>query len=261
MSDFAAAAARHLDPRRYRLDAQLADSLSDPSVIWGPRQAVLPLVGSAGVIACSAVLVRDAHVPTVPVDLVGFALFAGLALYGARPAIRQAGGVSAALGFGPPRWRDSGLIVGWFFLARIATTIAGLLAINADPGLRHQNLSNVHLPAHDPVSAIILVVFGVIIAPPIEELLFRGLALRAAMRRYAFLPSALVTSLIFGAFHAWEEHTWAGAAYLVLTTATFGFMQCLLVRRTGRLGPNIAVHSLTNAVGFLLLLTTTPGLT
>jgi uncharacterized protein len=261
MSELWATAARHLDPRRHRLDAQVAASLGDASAHWGPGQAVLPLVGSAGVIACTAVLVRAEHVSTVPLDLVGFALLTGLALYGARPAIRQSGSVSAALGFGLPRWRDSGLIVGWFFLARIATTIVSLLVINAHPNLRHQNLSNVHLPPHDPVSVVVLVVFGVMIAPPIEELLFRGLALRAAMRRYSFLPSALVTSLIFGAFHAWEEHTWAGAAYLVLTTATFGFMQCLLVRRTGRLGPNIAVHSLTNAVGFLLLLTATPGLT
>jgi hypothetical protein len=129
----------------------------------------------------------------------------------------------------------------WFLISTVASRIIPALRVVTIAGLRGHSASNVNLPAHvTGTVALLAVAQTVLIAPPVEELLFRGLVLRAAMRRFPFLPSALGSSLIFGIFHAWQGTTWQGAIILAATTATFGFVQCLLVRRTGRLGPAIA---------------------
>jgi membrane protease YdiL (CAAX protease family) len=197
------------------------------------------------------------HLPVVLVPPLFLAAEAGLVVFAARPATRQSGNLSAALGFEAPRWRDSGLIAVWFVISTVASRLIPALVVTVIPALRDHSASNVHLPVHvNGAVAVLAVVQTVVIAPPVEELLFRGLVLRAAMRRFRFVPAALGSSLIFGIFHASQGASWQGAIILAAGTATFGFVQCLLVRRTGRLGPAIAVHSLNNvaAIGFAVAL-------
>jgi hypothetical protein len=105
------------------------------------------------------------------------------------------------------------------------------------------------LRPHDLVS-------GVVVAPVAEEIFCRGLLLRVIMCRYGFCAGAIASSAVFGLAHA-RSQTTAGAAYLVaISSALFGVIQCILVRRTGRLGPAIAVHGLVNAVATLFAIGT-----
>lgn len=106
------------------------------------------------------------------------------------------------------------------------------------------------------LSAAALVVLGVAVvgcAPICEEFMFRGVILRSFMQRLSFWPAAVLSSLLFGAFHAYEVSTAAGAVTLTLATGTLGLVNCVLVRLTDNLVPGILTHAVTNGLSVLLL--------
>ena len=55
---------------------------------------------------------------------------------------------------------------------------------------------------------LVLGVIVVLIAPVVEETMFRGLMLRTLMRRWGFWPAALASSAIFALFHTYEVARW-----------------------------------------------------
>lgn len=92
-------------------------------------------------------------------------------------------------------------------------------------------------------------VLTAILAPIAEELLFRGLLLRAfAQTRLGFWGAAVVTSVLFALAHV------ATADPLVLAPYLFTGMACACgLRCTGSLWGAIAVHCLKNGIAVLLL--------
>lgn len=72
---------------------------------------------------------------------------------------------------------------------------------------------------------IALTVFAVVILAPIgEELLFRGLLLRALVRRIRFWPAATITALLFTAAHADAYLLWPRAIALVGTGVVLAWL-------------------------------------
>lgn len=107
--------------------------------------------------------------------------------------------------------------------------------------------------AQEGVAALVLLaVSAVVLAPVAEETLNRGVLLRAGMTRWGFVPAALVSSGIFGVFHAYEAGTVAAAGVLTVNMALFGFLQCVLVRITGRLNPAVVSHAVMNALALAI---------
>jgi membrane protease YdiL (CAAX protease family) len=68
------------------------------------------------------------------------------------------------------------------------------------------------------------------------------------MRRMSFWPAALASSLLFALLHLSWATSVAAVPSVLLTVMLFAVLQCLLVRRTGRLGPAMAVHGVLNLV-------------
>lgn len=93
------------------------------------------------------------------------------------------------------------------------------------------------------LAAVIVVVFVVIAAPVVEELLFRGLMFGALRTRLRVVPSALLVGVAFGLVHAGGSP----AAFL-LPLALLGTMLCLLYHRTGSLYPSMGVHAVNNSL-------------
>lgn len=235
--------------RRYPLDVIVARQLRDPNVRWGMGEAATVVFGFFGVLIVGAVIVVAAGLPGVTFTVIAYAAELGLLIGVGRTVVRQTGSWAAAFGWGRPESRDVPLIGLWLvisFLSRILVTVVVEYAV---PQARSETVSNV--PVHvDTPTIVISAIFSILLAPPLEELIFRGIALRAVMRRYGFLPAAFASSILFGLGHAWQEPTPASALLITVTMATFGFTQCWLVRRTGRLGPAIAVHALLNTLAF-----------
>jgi membrane protease YdiL (CAAX protease family) len=100
--------------------------------------------------------------------------------------------------------------------------------------------------AGDPVGVVLLVLITVVLAPPIEELFFRGLLLRSIERRFGRRWALWGSSIVFGAVHLQPLQFPA----LVLVGLVLGW----LTLRTDRLGPAIWAHVAFNGVATITLL-------
>ncbi len=97
-----------------------------------------------------------------------------------------------------------------------------------------------------------LTVFSLVVLAPLgEELLFRGLLLRALVRRLRFWPSALITSLVFAAAHVDSYVLWPRAIALVLT----GLVLAWLYRWRGYWA-SVTAHATVNTVASIALIAT-----
>jgi|688.fasta_scaffold15643_15 membrane protease YdiL (CAAX protease family) len=141
-----------------------------------------------------------------------------------------------------------GLVGG--FVALVLSTLGGIVwvLISSDP-----SPSNTEFLPTKPSALTAFVIFFLvaICTPVVEELFFRGLFFRALARRWNLATGVIISSLVFGLFHA-QGDTWGQAAFIVGVTATYGAVFALLViRANGRLGPSIVAHMCVNAVGVL----------
>jgi len=94
------------------------------------------------------------------------------------------------------------------------------------------------------VAAVLLIV---VVAPVTEELFFRGFVFAGLRSRWALLPAALTTGLIFGLVHATTGIT------TVVPLAALGFALCWLYDRTGSLWPCIIAHAINNGLALALV--------
>jgi membrane protease YdiL (CAAX protease family) len=83
------------------------------------------------------------------------------------------------------------------------------------------------------------VITACVIAPVLEELLFRGLILQGFAQRYGGAKALWLSALLFSAAHA-NVHQFLG-------TLPFGLLAGWLVLRTGSLWPAMVAHALFNA--------------
>ena len=103
---------------------------------------------------------------------------------------------------------------------------------------------------------IALVVTAVVLAPIVEELIFRGVLLRALERRSTRV-AIIVSGAIFSAVHILgvdSERILASAAVVLPPIFMLGMLLAWLTLRTGRLGPAIFLHSGWNLLAAIVLL-------
>ena len=93
---------------------------------------------------------------------------------------------------------------------------------------------------------------AIVIAPPAEELFFRGVLFRGLRDRRGFATAAAVSAVMFGLAH-WIGGEWRGSLVLVLSMVVTGFGLALLYDRRKNLVTNIAAHATFNIIGVVLL--------
>lgn len=187
--------------------------------------------------------------------LVGECILGVVILLSAAAVAGATGGWQRAFGLCRPNRDDGREMTAWTGIqvgVRIALSIVLVAAI---PALRHHhsgNLTGVHTLG---VGGVVMLATGaVLVAPFVEEIAFRGVMLRGLMRRMSFWPAAVLSSLVFALLHAPTASSGWGVIVVVVTIYAFGLLQCLLVRRTGRLAPAMGVHAVTNALVLALAL-------
>ena len=239
-------------PRTHALDEQVRTGLAVPGGWAGPAaaQVFIPL----GAMAVLVLAIGLLQLPTTPDAGAVYTVLAGL-LGGllvwltSRGLARRHGGWERAFGFHLPRLRDLPSALGWFGIqigARFSLAIALAVLV---PSLADSHGGNVgELEGVSALGVAMSLVAAVVIAPVMEELAFGGVLLRGLMRRMRFWPAALLSSLLFTVLHVPGAAEPAAIPLLVIMILLFGVLQCLLVRRTGRLGPPIAVHAAMNAL-------------
>ncbi len=137
--------------------------------------------------------------------------------------------------------------VGAMFLLRIAT---GILLVLTDQ-TKHVQAGFEHFDVTSKTQAVTTISVGlavlslVVIAPIVEEIVFRGLLFGALAGRLGVLGSAAITALLFGAVH--------GDVVLFPTLVAMGFVTALAYAATGNLWVAIALHALNNALGAVFI--------
>ena len=242
--------ADHLEAR-FPLDREVAADLT--TARWGLGEVVKAFAWLVVLIGATVAVTLALDLPTIG-EFIAEAMIGAAAVLGARKALRGRS-LRGTLGFSLPQVRDVTLAarwVMWQFLGQAVSTVILLILV---PAARDEHVSNTEGLTDLALPALIVVIISaVLVAPVVEELFFRGLMLRAAMRRFSFWPSAVVTSTLFGLAHAPQVETGVGALVLTVNIGVFGVLQCMLVRRTGRLGPAMIVHGVRNALAVLFTL-------
>jgi membrane protease YdiL (CAAX protease family) len=101
--------------------------------------------------------------------------------------------------------------------------------------------------------AAALVVYAVIVAPPTEELIFRGLLFHSVADRHGFWAGAAASALPFGFIHVIPGAA-LGVGVLVFTMMITGVFWAWIHRRRQNLLVNIVIHATFNALGVLVTL-------
>lgn len=86
-----------------------------------------------------------------------------------------------------------------------------------------------------------LLLAGIVIAPLVEEIFFRGFVFAGLSQRYGWLKAALISSALFAAIH-----------FQLLALPPIFILGCifaLLYERSGSIWPAIVMHISTNALG------------
>lgn len=216
---------------------------------WGLADVVwvwfVGLVAGAIAVSISAVLRgRDSASDTDGIDLVVGLFAQNLAILGALVAVsRRKGRATLRRDFGlVVRTRDWSWLAAGVLLQVVSLGLVGLLdqvGGNLDQQQAVKTLEDTKGPE------VVLIVLGVaLLAPIVEELLFRGLLLRALLRRTSPVAAVLISSVVFSAVHLLDPSTLPLMTPLLLLAV----ISAIRAVRTGDLSQSILLH-----VGFNLL--------
>jgi membrane protease YdiL (CAAX protease family) len=103
----------------------------------------------------------------------------------------------------------------------------------------------------DPASRVAVALFGITLAPMVEELLFRGFLQPVLVSAMGVFPGILVTSLLFGALHLTQNaFIWQSGVLIMLV----GFVLGTIRHLTGSTRASTIVHIAYNSLPFMALL-------
>jgi membrane protease YdiL (CAAX protease family) len=249
------------DPDDYRS----IDYRPPPEVRWGLLAAAVPIVffvlEPVLVGALAAIGVRVAGIPSLALGVGAYLLTVVWAVLVARR--RGTGSLRRDFGLAFRRV-DLALGLGAAIAVEIIRVVLGVVLMSVTPA---RPTTNVHLSS-DPAVDVVLGIVAVLVAPFVEELLTRGLLMRAVRnavlrrsrepsegrRHWAADASVLLSAAIFTALHLHEAPDLVSAVNLVLGIFPIGLVVAWLATRTGRLGPGIVTHALVNGLALAVAL-------
>jgi membrane protease YdiL (CAAX protease family) len=100
---------------------------------------------------------------------------------------------------------------------------------------------------------VVFAAVGVLVAPVVEELFFRGVLLRSFRSRLAPAAAIAAQALVFGMYHISLTYG-AGNVGLVLSISALGVVLGVAAHQLRRLAPGMVAHAIFNTVAFITLL-------
>lgn len=151
------------------------------------------------------------------------------------------------------RWVDLGWgVVVWIAAVVVQGILAGLILWGNIP--MGSNTEGVVEFAERPLEVVVLLFGGVIAAPLVEEVVFRGLLQRALVGAMALVPALGIQAVLFGVLHL-NPMLGLGNLGLVLILSAVGVVFGVAAHVIGRVGPVIIAHALFNGVVLVVVLT------
>jgi uncharacterized protein len=226
--------------------ARIAWGLPDALLCWiagylGAILASFPLYASQGGTDIDTKLVFGVILPAQQLTVVIAVVY----------VTRLKGQKSLAADFGlVVRLRDAkALVVG--ATLEIVLTLALLPILQLDPDAQNQQLLSDLRDHRDAFTIGLFVMGAVVLAPIVEELLFRGVLLRALLRKMAPATAIFVSAVIFALVHyVGDPNT---LPFLPALTA-LGAVLAVVALRSGNLSTSIFIHAGFNLTTTILFL-------
>lgn len=131
-----------------------------------------------------------------------------------------------------------GLILVLPMIGIVLTMFAGHLTISQNQASINQTLQG------GVLTQIAMVFLAVVIAPLIEETMFRGVVMNTWFKNNRYYADVLLSAVLFGVFHTTADLSLVTVTPYVVMGAVFA----LIYRKTGNLAVNIYTHMLYNAI-------------
>jgi membrane protease YdiL (CAAX protease family) len=244
-------------------DAQDASvAVAEPR--WGLGDAALAFAaGIAGTLATTGIYVAVSgnsnpasnDTGLIIASLVG--LWAGLFGVAWRASKRKGTG-SLATDYGlriEPRDIAIGVVVGLLCQFLLVNLIISLFSL-IDNGVNVERQAKEVTGNAGGLRLFVLAPFLCVGAPFFEELYFRGLLQRSAVRRLGTGAGIVLSAVAFGLVHVTGDLSGWSSVALITALASFGAVLSWLAQRTGRLGPGLVAHATFNAITLLALAAT-----
>ena len=148
---------------------------------------------------------------------------------------------------------------GWVLLVGLATLLGSSLI-----GWLGEQMGSQPVPTNDAIirgafeqSPLFMLVFGALLAPAYEELLFRRVLFGRLWRAGRPWLGMVLSSAAFALIHelpGLSENSWPATFQLWLTYGLMGAAFAWVYRRTGSLWAAIGAHALNNAIACTLML-------
>jgi membrane protease YdiL (CAAX protease family) len=158
-------------------------------------------------------------------------------------------GRAGARGIGLVPCSPRALLLATLLVLPVLGATAAWSALLSALGLPAEDQALVALVRTAPTSPLGLLVlgWGFVGAPLVEELLFRGFLLPPLVRRLGPRLAVAADALLFGAMHASDPQA-------ILPLVGLGVLLCALRLGSGSLWPAVALHATNNGVALLLVL-------
>lgn len=148
------------------------------------------------------------------------------------------------------RLRDAkALIVG--AVLELVLTFALIPILTLDPDAKNQELLSDLKEHRDAATVVLFIIGAVIFAPIVEELLFRGVLLRALLRRFGPAAAVLGSGVIFALVHYIGD---PNTLPFLPALAGLGVVLAIVALRSGDLSTSIFIHAGFNLTTTILFL-------
>ena len=167
--------------------------------------------------------------------------------------IRLRRGKLTTVGLRRPRVADIGLAIGGY-LAYFASYLFVTILVKANaPHWLDQTQEIGYSRSAEGTVLIPIFVSLVLLAPIVEEFLFRGFLYTGLRQKLNIWWATGVTSLLFAAAHLFGGETSALLWIAGIDTLILSIVLCQLRERTGRLWAPMLVHAIKNGIAFTVL--------
>jgi membrane protease YdiL (CAAX protease family) len=144
--------------------------------------------------------------------------------------------------------------LGWGPLVAIGGYVALIAVAIVIAATRAPTTSNTRdLVGERHTVVLVFAAVGVLVAPVVEELFFRGVLLRSFRSRLAPATAIATQAVVFGAYHVSPAYGW-GNIGLVLSISALGAVFGVAAHQLRRLGPGMIAHAIVNVVAFITIL-------
>jgi uncharacterized protein len=143
-----------------------------------------------------------------------------------------------ALGFGMFEWSTLGLGCGLLIVSYLIILLHNVILMLLGVDTQGDQILQLLAALDAPVWFILV---GVIFAPIVEELFFRGFLFQGFRQKYGWVKGGLLSSVIFGMAHL--------DPVAFIPTTILGILLAYMYHRSNSVWPGIILHVLVNAMG------------